>query len=854
MKWSKGLSYRSVKQVGILAVAVAALAMTAHAQEVFSPPKNISNTAHAYPYEQFGIDTTGNLNVIWMDNSPGNYALFFARSTNGALTFSAALNVSNHPSGSVAGSPQIALDPSGNIDLVWQDNSAGHSAVFFSQSTDAGAHFSVPLMVSNASATGAGGQIAIDSTGNVDLAWQDNSPGYAAIFFGRSTDGGSNFSTPVNISNNPLGTNSVPSIHLDSSGNIYVVWVAASTYTSGGSSFNTQDVDISSSTDGGNSFSAPSVVSPGEPGTVRQSPQVAANSPGNINVVWAEMDSFSEIWSVAFASSNDGGASFSNMASDTTCMYPPAPQMVLDSAGGINTVWQAPCGDNSSDVEFARSAAGGTDFTVSTLADPTGYSPLPQLAIDSSDNINVVFYGSGISGDNGIFFARSTDGGNTFSAPQDLSNDGGTNPQIAMDSSGQIRIVWSAGNDIFFSGNLALTCLSVNPANVSGGGSSTGTVTLSEPAPSGGVVISLSSSDSAAAGVPASVTVLEGSENAMFNVSTSPLSTSTSVILSASYNGVTQTASLTVTSSILTSLTLSPSSVTGGSSAIGTVTLGAPAPSGGTVVSLSSSNMGVAAVPGNVTIAAGATYANFTVTTQAVSTPTSVTISASFGGSIQTVSLTVTPPTLIGLTLSPSSVIGGSSSTGKVTLSGPAPSGGEVVSLSSSNAGVATVPSSVMVAGGSMTASFTVTTIPVGTSTSITISAVLNGATRTASLTVLPPSLTLLTLNPSSVTAGGSSTGTVTLSGPAPSGGVVVSLSSSDNNEAAVQSSVTIPAGAPTATFKVNTNLLVLSQTDMTISALYGGVTRTTSLTVVPVTGTLGGTVGGILKGARGLL
>src|SRR5438445_22208 len=67
------------------------------------------------------------------------------------------------------------------------------------------------------------------------------------------------------------------------------------------------------------------------------------------------------------------------------------------------------------------------------------------------------------------------------------------------------------------------------------------------------------------------------------------------------------------------------------------------------------------------------------------------------------------------------------------------------------------------------------------------------------------PSVTLstLSLNPTTVTGGDSSTGTVTLSGPAPSGGAQVALSSSDTSVATVPSSVTVAAGATSATFTV---------------------------------------------------
>ena len=119
-------------------------------------------------------------------------------------------------------------------------------------------------------------------------------------------------------------------------------------------------------------------------------------------------------------------------------------------------------------------------------------------------------------------------------------------------------------------------------------------------------------------------------------------------------------------------MTVNPSSVVGPASATGTVTLTAGAPAGGAVVTLTSSNPGAASVPGSVTVAAGATTATFGVTTTAVGANTSVTLSGSYSGVTRTATLTVTPvppPTsLSSLTLNPTSVTGGTSSTGTVTL------------------------------------------------------------------------------------------------------------------------------------------------------------------------------------------
>ena len=78
------------------------------------------------------------------------------------------------------------------------------------------------------------------------------------------------------------------------------------------------------------------------------------------------------------------------------------------------------------------------------------------------------------------------------------------------------------------------------------------------------------------------------------------------------YNGTTRTATLTVTPAAsapppasLQSVALTPSSVVGGSNAQGTVTLSGGAPQAGAVVSLSSSNPGVAGVPASLTVLPG---------------------------------------------------------------------------------------------------------------------------------------------------------------------------------------------------------------------------------------------------------
>ncbi|MEN3000716.1 MAG: S8 family serine peptidase [Armatimonadota bacterium] len=195
-------------------------------------------------------------------------------------------------------------------------------------------------------------------------------------------------------------------------------------------------------------------------------------------------------------------------------------------------------------------------------------------------------------------------------------------------------------------------------------------------------------------------------------------------------------------------------------------------------------------------------------------------------------------PALSGLSISPSSVVGGNPATGTVTLTAPAQAGGFTVQLSSSNPSVASVPASVTVPQGQTSANFTITTSQVSSTTTVTITASAGGVTRQANLTVNPPSpatLQSLTISPTSVWGGNSATGTVRLSGPAPSGGVVVTLRSSRPDRAIVPSSVTVPAGQTQASFTIRTTSglstgeLVVT---VTITATLGSTSRSASLTI----------------------
>jgi uncharacterized protein (TIGR03790 family) len=267
-------------------------------------------------------------------------------------------------------------------------------------------------------------------------------------------------------------------------------------------------------------------------------------------------------------------------------------------------------------------------------------------------------------------------------------------------------------------------------SSVVGGDGTRGWVLLTAPAPAGGAVVALTSTNETAASVPPSVMVVEGATKAMFPIATAGVTANVNVTLSASYGGSVPHKVLVV-SPLLASIG-APESVTGGATVRAIVSLAKPAPSGGIAVPIASSSPLVTPSTSTVTIPGGQTYASFNVTTQPVASEKGVTLRAVYAGAKRTTTLQLLPPSVASITTSASPVHGGAKLTLAIALTGPAPAGGVSVALTSSAPNVLKLPASVAIAAGASHATVTVTTAAVTASRTVTATATLNGAKHVA--------------------------------------------------------------------------------------------------------------------------
>jgi hypothetical protein len=150
--------------------------------------ENLSGTASHTP--QMTIDLSGNISVVWIGdinvNNPQE-VVYFSRSTDPQKggTFCGGPNNANcrtppilSASGANPAFPQIAAESSGAIDVVWQQASAtnpsGAFDIVLAHSTD-GVSFTITMLNSVSTTQSGTAQIAADSSGSVYASWQGSS-------------------------------------------------------------------------------------------------------------------------------------------------------------------------------------------------------------------------------------------------------------------------------------------------------------------------------------------------------------------------------------------------------------------------------------------------------------------------------------------------------------------------------------------------------------------------------------------------------------------------------------------------------------------------------------------------------
>lgn len=299
--------------------------------------------------------------------------------------------------------------------------------------------FGPAVNVSNAEGLSGAPAVVTDVDGRIFVAWEERSLELALLV--RSDDGGSTFTTPV-----PLAPGSpylsFGQIELASlaANDVHAVFTAFDIYYGGA------EIAYAGSTNGGESFSEPVLLSPID-NFNSYAPDVAAG--WGMAAAWSDFDVWTGVTEIQVRISTDGGATFSEQKRvDDSFGYACCPAVARSGDSTIFVAWQEKIDpfqfDEAYEVMFSRSLDGGATFSapinLSGMPEP---SYPPRMATDASGVLYVMWEEGDYLDDMSLYLTVSADGGATFDAPRRMAGPAGDiRGDLAVASDGVLWAAW----------------------------------------------------------------------------------------------------------------------------------------------------------------------------------------------------------------------------------------------------------------------------------------------------------------------------------------------------------------------------------------------------------------------------
>lgn len=173
------------------------------------------NTAESR--DPYAAVSGANVHVVWLDSRNGNWTLFYKYSTDHGATWSADAPLTN--AGSLR-SPAIAVNGS-DVHVVWYDYRDGNWEIYYKNSANSGLNWGGDTRLTNQSGWSNDPIVAV-SGNDVHVVWSDDRDGNYEIYYKVSTNGGTDWSTDVRLTNAP--SNSYNPVVSASGQVVHVVW------------------------------------------------------------------------------------------------------------------------------------------------------------------------------------------------------------------------------------------------------------------------------------------------------------------------------------------------------------------------------------------------------------------------------------------------------------------------------------------------------------------------------------------------------------------------------------------------------------------------------------------------------
>jgi hypothetical protein len=310
-------------------------------------------------------------------------------------------------------------------------SNTGYADVYLARSINGGTTWGTPHPINAAdhwidASAGEAPAIAVSGSLTIHAVWRGTPSMYLeTLFYNRSIDGGQTWGTDRNLiqsqhySSGGIGT---PDLAADQTGRVYVAWATTA-------AFPVNYLGLARSSDAGVSWitsTAAIITSALGVGN----PVLAVDVTSTLHLAWEEITS---AWpdpngrATCYARSANSGQTWTNRqcigGAPTTTTLQINPDVAVDPFNGrVHVVWQD---DRSGayQIYHVSSSNGGISWGTPTLVSGV-FTPTTEPAISVvAEGVVYVVWQDGHNGNDDIYYTRSTDGGQTWSAAGRVNDD-----------------------------------------------------------------------------------------------------------------------------------------------------------------------------------------------------------------------------------------------------------------------------------------------------------------------------------------------------------------------------------------------------------------------------------------------
>ena len=298
-----------------------------------------------------------------------------------------------------------------------------------------------------------GPSVRIDDKGQISLAWVEEEKETRTVLYSRIENVKGPIGELVRVNGSaevPYSRQEAPAL-ISSGDDVLITWAVTHPKVTPDKPFS-NDLRLSRSTDGGKTFQPSMLVNDDQQVIGHSFDSIHVAPDGVVHMAWIDgREGKKEAGTFTTRSTDHGRTVERNLKVDENTCVCCRTSMTSGPDGTLYVAWRKILPGDLRETVVARSTDGGQTFTAPVIVghDRWVFPGCPHrpasVGTDRQGRLYVVWYTEGADETPSIYLAYSDDKGETFSPKQKLNLSKGTfpdHPQMAVDSDGRLVIVW----------------------------------------------------------------------------------------------------------------------------------------------------------------------------------------------------------------------------------------------------------------------------------------------------------------------------------------------------------------------------------------------------------------------------